>query len=58
MKFNKDKLLDLLKQKTTWVGVVALLVAGFGLPTGSEEQLAGFIAGIVGLIYPEETDAA
>lgn len=53
----KDKLIALGKQKTTWFGIAALLAAGFGLPTGSEEQIALLIAGVVGVIYPEKPKA-
>lgn len=50
----KDKLIALAKQKTTWIGIAALIGASIGLPTGSEEQIAVLLAGIVGIIYPEK----
>ena len=52
----KDKLINLGKQRSTWVGVAALLVAGVGLPAGSEEQVIALLVGIVGVIYPEKVD--
>lgn len=52
----KEKLIKLAKQKTTWVGIAALLVAALGLPVGSGEQIAGLLAGIVGIVYPEKVD--
>lgn len=51
----KEKLIALCKQKTTWLGIAALIGAAVGLPTGSEEQIAVLIAGIVGVVYPEKT---
>lgn len=48
----KEKLITLAKQKTTWLGIAALLGASIGLPTGSEEQIAVLLAGIIGVIYP------
>ena len=50
----KEKLIALAKQKTTWIGVAALIGATVGLPTGSEEQIAVLLAGIVGVVYPEK----
>lgn len=50
----KEKLVTLAKQKTTWLGIAALLGAVIGLPTGSEEQIAVLLAGIIGVIYPEK----
>lgn len=51
----KDKLMNLLRQKTTWLGIAALVVASLGLPSGSEEQIAILIAGLAGVFYPEKT---
>ena len=50
----KEKLIKLAKQKTTWFGVAALIVAALGLPSGSEEQIVALLAGVVGVIYPEK----
>lgn len=50
----KEKLIALAKQKTTWFGIAALIGAAVGLPTGSEEQIAALLAGIIGVIYPEK----
>lgn len=52
----KEKLIALAKQKTTWIGIAAVLGAVLGLPTGSEEQIATLILGIVGIIYPEKVE--
>lgn len=51
----KEKLIALGKQKSTWAGVAALIVASLGLPTGSEGQIALLLAGIVGIVYPEKS---
>lgn len=53
----KEKLIVVAKQKTTWIGIAALIGAAIGLPTGSEEQVAVLLAGIVGVIYPEKPKA-
>lgn len=53
----KEQLIALGKQKTTWLGIAALIAAGFGLPTGSGEQLALLLAGVVGVVYPEKPKA-
>ena len=53
----KEKLIALLKQKTTWFGIAALIGAAVGLPAGSEEQIAALLAGVVGVIYPEKPKA-
>ncbi len=52
----KEKLIKLGKQPTTWMGLVAVLGAVLGLPTGSGEQLATLLAGVVGIIYPEKVE--
>ena len=52
----KEKLINLAKQKTTWIGIAALIGAAVGLPTGSEEQIAVLLAGIVGIVYPEKAE--
>ncbi len=52
----KDKLIKLAKQPTTWLGLAAILGAAIGLPTGSEEQMATLIAGLIGVVYPEKTE--
>lgn len=52
----KEKLIKLAKQKTTWIGVAAVLGAVLGLPTGSEEQIATLILGIIGIVYPEKVE--
>lgn len=51
----KEKLIALGKQKSTWAGVAALIVASLGLPIGSEGEIALLLAGIVGIIYPGKT---
>lgn len=53
----KEKLIALAKQKTTWFGVAALIVAALGLPSGSEEQIVALLAGVVGVIYPEKVES-
>jgi len=53
----KEKLIALAKQKSTWLGIAALIAAAVGLPTGSEEQVALLLAGIVGVAYPEKPKA-
>lgn len=50
----KEKLIKLGKQKSTWLGVAMLIGSALGLPLGSGEQLAGVLAGIVGVLYPEK----
>ena len=50
----KEKLITLAKQKTTWIGIAALVAAAFGLPAGSGEQIAVLLAGVIGVIYPEK----
>lgn len=50
----KEKIVALAKQKTTWLGVAAIIGAAIGLPTGSEEQIAVLLSGIVGVLYPEK----
>lgn len=50
----KEKLIAIAKQKTTWLGIAALIGAAIGLPTGSEEQIALLLAGVVGVVYPEK----
>lgn len=54
---NKQALISLLRQKTTWIGIAALVVAGFGLENLSAEQIAVAVAGLVGIIYPEKPKA-
>jgi hypothetical protein len=54
----KETMVKLLKQKTTWIGVAAILGAFLGLPAGSGEQIATLIAGVVGVIYPEKVDGS
>lgn len=50
----KEKLIALAKQKTTWLGIAAIIGASLGLPTGSEEQIAVLVAGVFGVVYPEK----
>lgn len=50
----KEKLIALAKQKSTWVGVVAIAGAYFGLDAGSVEQLSTMIAGLASILYPEK----
>lgn len=50
----KEKIVKIAKQKTTWIGVALVIGASLGLPVGSEEQIAGLLAGIIGIIYPEK----
>mgnify|MGYP000894671554 CR=1 FL=1 len=50
----KEKLIEIGKQKTTWLGLTLLVGALAGLPLGSGEQLAGLLAGLVGVLYPEK----
>lgn len=52
----KDELIKLGKQKSTWVGIALFIGAIFGLPAGSGEQIAGLLAGVVGIIYPEKAE--
>jgi hypothetical protein len=54
---NKEKLIALLKQKTTWLGIAGLLIAAFGLDNLSAEQIAVVAAGLVAVIYPEKPKA-
>jgi len=50
----KEKLIKIGKQKTTWLGLALLVGALGGLPLGSGEQLAGLLAGVIGVLYPEK----
>lgn len=50
----QEKLIRIGKQKSTWLGVAMLVGAALGLPLGSGEQLAGILAGLVGVLYPEK----
>ena len=50
----KEKLINLAKQKTTWLGIAALIGASLGLPVGSGEQIAVLLAGVVGVAFPEK----
>lgn len=53
----KDKLIAIAKQKSTWAGVAALLVAALGLPAGSNEQIVILLTGIAGIVWPEKPKA-
>lgn len=49
----KDELKIILKEKTTWLGIAAIVVAAFGLETLSAEQLATVLAGAAAIWFPE-----
>jgi len=50
----KEKIVKIAKQKTTWAGIALIIAVSLGLPAGSGEQIAGLLAGIIGIIYPEK----
>jgi len=43
----------MLKEPSTWAGIAALIIAGFGLDTLSAEQIATIFAGVAGIFLPE-----
>lgn len=49
----KKELKLILKEKTTWIGIAAIMLASLGLDTFSPEQLATVIAGGVAIWFPE-----
>ena len=50
----KEKIVAVVKQKTTWFGVAAIAASALGLPIGSVEQIVSLIVGVVGVVYPEK----
>lgn len=54
MKNITDTAKNLLRQKSTWAGLAAIVIALAGLDSFSAEQIATIIAGIFGVIYPEK----
>jgi len=43
----------MLREPSTYAGIAAIIIAGFGLDTLSPEQIAGILAGIAGIFLPE-----
>lgn len=50
-----EKVKKLIKQKSTWLGLAAIAISAFGLESFSAEQVAGVIAGIAAVLFPEKT---
>jgi len=50
---NKAKLYALLRQPSTYAGIVGLIVTGFGLEAFSPEQVTGAIASLAAIFLPE-----
>jgi hypothetical protein len=51
---KKEILISLLKQPTTYMGILAVISAFFGLEDFSTEQVSLMIAGLVGVLIPED----
>lgn len=51
---NKHKLISLLKQPTTYMGILTLISAFFGLEDFSTEQISLMLAGLVSVLIPED----
>lgn len=49
-----DAVKSLLKQKSTWAGIAAIIIALAGLDSASAEQFAVILAGVFGVLYPEK----
>lgn len=53
----KERLIALLKQKSTIAGIAGLLVALIGLETGSTEQISTLIGSVLAIAFPEKPKA-
>lgn len=51
-----DAVKKLLKQKSTWAGIAAIIIALAGLDSASAEQFAVTLAGVFGVLYPEKVE--
>ena len=49
----KAKIIKVLKEKTTWLGISTIILVALGTDSFSAEQIAGLIAGAGAIIYPE-----
>lgn len=46
----------LFRQKSTWAGIAAIVIALAGLDSASAEQFAVILAGVFGVLYPEKVE--
>lgn len=48
-----DKVKSLLREPSTYAGIAALIIAGFGFDAFSVEQITALLAGIAAIALPE-----